>query len=92
MLNNISKFLNNNLLSKLIPETARVIAPKRDLTTPDLIIVILQKSPDISLRVVAEKIGKSLRAVKDATKKLQLEGRLKRIGPKKGGYWKVIED
>ncbi len=84
------KFSFNKKLSKLTPETAPVTAPERDLKTPELIIAILQERPDVTLKFVADKIGNSLRAVKDATKKLQLEGRLKRIGFNKSGYWKVI--
>jgi len=43
----------------------------------------------MSLVEVAHKLDRSVSAVEQATKKLRESGRLERIGPKKGGYWKV---
>ena len=55
-----------------------------------LILEILKTSPDITLDEVAVKIGKSVRTVKIIVKKLQESGKLKRIGAKKSGKWKVL--
>ena len=55
-----------------------------------LILEILKTSPDITLDEVAVKIGKSVRTVKIIVKKLQETGKLKRIGSKKSGKWKVL--
>ncbi|WIM06804.1 MAG: hypothetical protein OHM77_05935 [Candidatus Nitricoxidivorans perseverans] len=45
-----------------------------------------RETPQIALL-----LDKSESAVKRATRKLKEAGRLMRIGPDKGGYWKVIE-
>ena len=59
--------------------------------TPELILQILAKSPAMTLAQLAEHINKSLSAVERASNKLVKQGRLTRIGPKKGGYWQVSE-
>ena len=46
----------------------------------------------MTLEEVSEKINKSISAVKMATIKMKNEGRLIRIGPKKGGHWKVVDE
>ncbi len=40
---------------------------------------------------IASKLNKTTRAIEMAIAKLKKEGKLERIGPDKGGYWKVIE-
>jgi len=37
-------------------------------------------------------IGISERKIKENIRKLKEKGLLKRVGPAKGGYWKVLED
>ena len=59
--------------------------------TPDLILKALHENPSMTLRQVAEQIKVSPRAVERATAKLVEEGKLERIGPKKGGHWQVLE-
>jgi ATP-dependent DNA helicase RecG len=59
--------------------------------TPDQILRMLDEMPEMTLAEVASKIGKSLRAVERATSKLVKAGRLRFVGPKKGGHWEVIE-
>ena len=51
----------------------------------------IEKTPSLSIPEIAEKINKSKSAVERAIRKLREEGRLKRIGPAKGGHWKIIE-
>jgi len=51
----------------------------------------MQGQPELSSAQMALLLGKSESAVKRATRKLRESGRLTRIGPDKGGYWKVIE-
>jgi len=59
--------------------------------TPDLILQFLGESPEMTLAEVAERIGKSVSAVERASAKLVNSGRLKYVGPKKGGHWEVVE-
>jgi ATP-dependent DNA helicase RecG len=59
--------------------------------TPDLILQQLRDTPDMTLVDVATAIGKSLRAVERASAKLVKQGKLKHVGPQKGGHWNVLE-
>jgi ATP-dependent DNA helicase RecG len=59
--------------------------------TPERILAIVSAEPELSLAEVAERIGKSLRAVERAASKLTQSGKLKHVGPTKGGRWEVIE-
>jgi predicted HTH transcriptional regulator len=40
---------------------------------------------------MAERIGKDIRTIARAIKRLQESGRLKRVGSDKTGCWKIIE-
>ena len=60
--------------------------------TPDAILLLLDENPSLSIPEIAEKINKSESAVERAIRKLREEGRLKRIGPAKGGHWKIIKE
>jgi len=57
--------------------------------TPVKIIEILAQNPNLTLAEVARTIGKSKSAVERASRKLVLAGRLRYVGPAKGGHWEV---
>jgi ATP-dependent DNA helicase RecG len=59
--------------------------------TPVEILQCLQARPEMTLAEVALTIGKSLRAVERASAKLVEAGRMKYVGPKKGGHWEVLK-
>ena len=59
--------------------------------TPDLILALLAETPALSIPELAERIGKSASAIERRIRKLRETGRLERIGPAKGGQWKVLE-
>ena len=61
------------------------------MKTADLILKHLRANPHVTLADVATAIGKSLRAVERASAKLVQQGRLKHIGPQKGGHWEVLD-
>ena len=46
--------------------------------------------PEMTLHALAKTLGISLRATEKRVANLQYKNRLKRIGPKKGGYWQVL--
>ena len=62
---------------------------KTQVKTPDQILRMLDEKPEMTLAEVAQKIGKSLSAVERASSKLVKAGRLRYVGPKKGGHWEV---
>lgn len=51
----------------------------------------LRQSPSSSAKVLAEQLGISSRAVEKQINLLKKDAKLIRIGPAKGGHWKVIE-
>ena len=60
--------------------------------TPDLILEQLRTSPTLTLPELALHLGKSESAVERAVRKLRESGRMERVGPDKGGHWKVLDD
>ena len=56
-----------------------------------LIIKNMVKNPYITARDLSGIIGISQRKIEENISKLKKKGVLRRIGPAKGGYWKVVE-
>lgn len=54
-----------------------------------LILALMKKSPSISSLALAAKVGISDRKIKENIKKLKQLNLISRIGPAKGGHWKV---
>jgi Fic family protein len=59
--------------------------------TPDQILMVLKAHPASTLAEVAAHVGKSVRAVERAVARLQEQGRLRFVGPRKGGRWEVLQ-
>lgn len=57
--------------------------------TPERILTILAAHPTCTLAEVAARVGRSVRAVERAVARLQQEGLLRFVGPRKGGRWEV---
>ena len=56
----------------------------------DMILAALRQNATLTIPELASHIGKSESAVERAIKKLREEKKLERIGPAKGGRWKVL--
>ena len=54
------------------------------------IIDLIKEDPNISTQDMADIIGIDRRNIARNLKKLQENGIVKRIGPDKGGYWKIV--
>ncbi|MDP1603033.1 MAG: ATP-binding protein, partial [Legionella sp.] len=63
---------------------------KTSVKTPVEILRLLTATPSMTLAEVAAEIGKTPRAVELATSKLVKNGRLKYVGPQKGGHWEIL--
>jgi ATP-dependent DNA helicase RecG len=59
--------------------------------TPIAVMALLEQDAEMSLAEVAKKVGRTLRAVEMATAKLVRDGKLRFVGPKKGGRWEVLK-
>ncbi|MDG6219641.1 MAG: SMC-Scp complex subunit ScpB [Candidatus Thermoplasmatota archaeon] len=55
------------------------------------ILSLIRGNPKISAKEISEIVGISSRAVEKHLAKLKEKGLLKRVGPAKGGYWKIIK-
>ena len=55
------------------------------------ILAIIRNNPHVSAKNIAKQLGLTSRAVEKQIAQLKANGRLKRIGPARGGYWEVIE-
>lgn len=67
-------------------EPTPISSPK----TEGRILQFLKASPSMTTQAVAEKLGIGKRAVLKQVNKLKEQGRLRRIGPNKGGHWEVF--
>jgi ATP-dependent DNA helicase RecG len=74
-----------------VGETPGKTPVKTPVKTPAKILVFLQANPDSSLAEVAAAIGKSVSAVERASARLVREGKLRFVGPRKGGRWEVLK-
>lgn len=55
------------------------------------ILLQLSQNENLSARELAELVGISSRKIEQNIARLKNLGRLRRIGPAKGGYWEVVE-
>ena len=78
-----SKLGENGLVDRLVD---RLVENQRK------ILEIIRENPYVSKRELAEEIGISTTAIDKNISKLKELGLLKRVGPDKGGYWKILEN
>ena len=72
------------------PVKTRVETPvETRVKTPEAVLQALKKDSSLTLAEVADRIGKSVSAVERAAKKLDDQGKIKYIGPQKGGHWEI---
>ncbi|MEL6092780.1 winged helix-turn-helix domain-containing protein [Plesiomonas shigelloides] len=64
---------------------------EKRVKTSQAILAELTAEPTITLKQVAERIGKSTSTVERAVAMLDKEGRLRFVGPRKSGRWEVLD-
>lgn len=52
---------------------------------------LMQADPAITIADLVRSVGITDRAIKKQIEKLKVQGRIRRIGPDKGGHWEVVE-
>jgi ATP-dependent DNA helicase RecG len=77
--------------SKMPVETLVETPVEMSVKTPDRIIAVLRVNPSMTFAQIAVAIGKSLSAVERAAAKLEKNGYLRHIGPRKAGHWEVLK-
>ncbi len=75
---------------KTSEKTSEKASEKTSEKTSEKILRLIDDNFQITINEMVDKIGVSQRSIERNLKKLQGEHKLERIGPDKGGYWKVI--
>lgn len=65
-------------------------SPQALLKTEERILQTLKEAPTTTTQALADQLGISKRAVLKQVEKLKEQGRLRRVGPNKGGHWEVL--
>jgi ATP-dependent DNA helicase RecG len=76
------------VISSEEPETG---SEKSSEKSSEKILALLKSAPELAAREIADALGITQRAVEKQIAKLREEGRIRRIGPAKGGHWEVVE-
>ena len=64
---------------------------KTGMKTADAIIALIMENPFISHDALAEQLGRARSSIIEQIAKLKSLGRLRRIGPDKGGHWEIVK-
>ena len=73
-------------------KAARNGDPPESLPLTDRILTLLRQNPSASRREIAATLGTTKSTVRYRLDKLRTTGKIARIGPDKGGHWKVLDD
>jgi ATP-dependent DNA helicase RecG len=68
-----------------------VTVHRKEDNSSEKILALLKAEPGLAAREVAERLEITQRAVEKQIAKLREDGRLRRIGPARGGHWEVLE-
>ena len=85
------KALGEQDAKRLLGGDSQKTAVKTSVKTPEKILQLLEENPAMTLAQVTAEIEKTLRAVELASSKLVKAGRLRYVGPQKGGHWEVLK-
>lgn len=84
------KSVRVNVLENVLEDVLEKYALKSTQTIAKVLNTIIEK-PDITSMAIAEKLSITDRTVRRSINYLKKNGIIKRVGPDKGGYWKLIK-
>lgn len=90
MLVAIADSLDEAIASEASVEMTAEMSVETSPRTPERVLALLRRQPELTLAEVARGLGCSARTVERAAAKLQEEGRLRHVGANKGGRWEVL--
>lgn len=73
------------------PENAKETPKKRQRNTKELLLRQLRERPQTSVKALAAALNTSEASVRHHLRTLQAAGKLRHVGPTKGGHWEVID-
>ena len=79
------------LFKGIIPDSQDKSTSENSQKSSLKIVVCMQEDKNITIPEIAKQIGITERGVKKQISKLKADGKIKRIGPDKGGYWEVFK-
>ena len=85
-------FHRKQYMTKSVEKMSVKSSVKSSGKTADKIIKLMGENSLVTIPELAEALGVTTRAIEKQIAKLQKNGQLKRIGPAKGGYWKIINN
>ena len=65
--------------------------PMESAMLSDRILALLRRNPSASRREIAATLGTTRSTIRYRLDKLRAAGKIERVGPDKGGYWKVLD-
>jgi ATP-dependent DNA helicase RecG len=65
--------------------------PEEKSSEKSSLLTLIESNPKASAKILAEALGITSRAVEKQISQLKKQGKLQRIGPAKGGHWKVMK-
>jgi ATP-dependent DNA helicase RecG len=71
-------------------EVLPIVSGKTSGKTSGKILAALEEDGNLTIPELASLIGVTERSIERNIKKLQEQGRLRRVGPAKGGHWEVL--
>ncbi len=77
---------------KSYDELASIDFGKTSVKTSVKILEYIKENAEITILELSQKTNKKTRAIEMAINKLKEQGKLKHIGPDKGGHWEVVEE
>ena len=63
---------------------------KRARKGHEKILALIEDNPTVSIPVLAKESGLTVKMVRSIIDELKADNLLERVGPAKGGYWKVL--
>ncbi len=80
------------IIIPLVPDTTQETAKKGSEKTAQKILELIRENPYITRKELAHEIGDITEdGVKYHLAKLKEKGKIKRVGPDKGGHWEILE-
>lgn len=73
----------------IIYKTKEITREKTKEKSSDIILEMMKHNPTVTSEELCEITGLSIQGVEWNLRKLRAEGKIKRIGPDKGGHWEV---
>ena len=87
----ISLVLPEKSVGENVGKTTQQTREKTSEKTSEKIIKLLKTRENYTISELSKKVGVTTRSIERNLSNLQTSGKIKRIGPDKGGHWEVIE-